>query len=143
MKNRITEIGGVLMESGKILGIAYNVIPVEDLEASSAWFVKHFGFNIRNRREGYLSLFRDNRPILDMIQSENKSRAVFEVNDQKRWVITFFTDDIASLHNYLKSEDVKVGNISDEGKYGKFFVLEDLDGNLFDVWEHYDCELIY
>lgn len=131
------------MENGKILGIAYNVIPVEDLEASAAWFVKHFGFNIRNRREGYLSLFRDNRPILDLIQSEHKSRAVFEVRNQRRWVITFFTDDIASLHNYLKSEDVKVGNISDEGKYGKFFVMEDLDGNLFDVWEHHDCELIF
>ncbi|MEN1984810.1 VOC family protein [Paenibacillus hubeiensis] len=131
------------MENGKILGIAYNVIPVEDLEASAAWFVKHFGFNIRNRREGYLSLFRDNRPILDLIQSEHKSRAVFEVRNQRRWVITFFTDDIASLHSYLKSEDVKVGNISDEGKYGKFFVMEDLDGNLFDVWEHYDCELIF
>ncbi|WP_339277606.1 VOC family protein [Paenibacillus sp. FSL W8-0426] len=131
------------MENGKILGIAYNVIPVEDLEASAAWFVKHFGFNIRNRREGYLSLFRENRPILDLIQSEHKSRAVFEVRNQRRWVITFFTDDIASLHNYLKSEDVKVGNISDEGKYGKFFVMEDLDGNLFDVWEHHDCELIF
>jgi len=81
--------------------------------------------------------------ILDLIQSEHKSRAVFEVRNQRRWVITFFTDDIASLHNYLKSEDVKVGNISDEGKYGKFFVMEDLDGNLFDVWEHHDCELIF
>lgn len=131
------------MEVGKILGIAYNVIPVKDLEKSANWFVKHFGFNIRNRREGYLSLFRNNRPILDLIQSENNTRAIFEVYNQKRWVITFFTNDILSLHNYLKSEDVKVGNISDEGQYGKFFVLEDIDGNLFDVWEHHDCELIY
>lgn len=73
-------------------------------------------------------MFRDNRPILDLIQSDNE---------------TFFTNDIESLHRYLKSEDVKVGVISDEGRYGKFFVLEDLDGNLFDVWEHKDCELIY
>jgi len=131
------------MEKGRILGIAYNVIPVKDIEKSAAWFVKHFGFNIRNKREGYLSLFRDNRPILDLIQSDNKSRAVFEVNNKKRWVITFFTNDIISLHNDLRSEEVKVGNIIDEGKYGKFFVLEDIDGNLFDVWEHHDCELIY
>lgn len=131
------------MEVGKILGIAYNVIPVEDLEKSAIWFVKHFGFNIRNRRAGYLSLFRDNRPILDLIQSENNTRATFKVGNQKRWVITFFTNDIITLHNYLKSEDVKVGNISDEGRYGKFFVLEDLDGNLFDVWENHDCELIF
>lgn len=131
------------MEVGRILGIAYNVIPVGDLEKSAAWFVKHFGFNIRNRREGYLSLFRDNRPILDLIQSENKSRAIFEVHNRKRWVITFFTNDIESLHNYLKLEGVKVGDISDEGECGKFFILEDIDGNLFDIWEHHDCELIY
>lgn len=43
------------MEVGKILGIAYNVIPVSNLEQSAEWFVKHFGFNIRNRREGHLS----------------------------------------------------------------------------------------
>ncbi|MGG4044885.1 MULTISPECIES: VOC family protein [Paenibacillus] len=131
------------MESGRILGIAYNVIPVKDVEKSAEWFVKHFGFNIRNKRDGYLSLFRENRPILDLIQSEHESRAVFEVNGRKRWVITFFTDDIESLHSRLQAEVVKVGNLSDEGKYGKFFVLEDLDGNLFDVWEHRDCELVY
>ncbi|MDR6724249.1 catechol 2,3-dioxygenase-like lactoylglutathione lyase family enzyme [Paenibacillus amylolyticus] len=131
------------MEHGRILGIAYNVIPVSNLERSAEWFVRHFGFNIRNRREGYLSLFRDNRPILDLIQSDNETRAVFEINNKKRWVITFFTNDIVSLHRYLISEDVNVGSISDEGQYGKFFVLEDLDGNVFDVWEHNDCELIY
>ncbi|RED36649.1 VOC family protein [Paenibacillus sp. VMFN-D1] len=131
------------MESGRILGITYNVIPVKDVEKSAEWFVKHFGFNIRNKRDGYLSLFRENRPILDLIQSEHDSRAVFEVNGRKRWVITFFSDDIVSLHSRLQAGDVKVGNLSDEGKYGKFFVLEDLDGNLFDVWEHRDCELVY
>lgn len=131
------------MESGRILGIAYNVIPVKDVEKSAEWFVKHFGFNIRNKRDGYLSLFRENRPILDLIQSEHDSRAVFEVNGRKCWVITFFSDDIVSLHSRLQAGDVKVGSLSDEGKYGKFFVLEDLDGNLFDVWEHRDCELVY
>ncbi|ANS75281.1 hypothetical protein AWM70_12255 [Paenibacillus yonginensis] len=131
------------MERGRILGIAYNVIPVADIERSAKWYVKHFGFNIRNQRNGYLSLFRGNRPILDLIQSDNDTRAVFEINDKKRWIITFFTNDIESLHSYLKSEDLKVGNISDEGQFGKFFVLEDPDGNLFDVWEHHDCELIY
>jgi hypothetical protein len=65
----------MFMEIGKILGIAYNVIPVKNIEISAEWFVKHFGFNIRNKREGYLSLFRDNRPILDLIQSDNESRA--------------------------------------------------------------------
>ncbi|EPY03858.1 hypothetical protein PAALTS15_29001 [Paenibacillus alvei TS-15] len=131
------------MSDGKILGIAYNVIPVANIEKSAEWYVKHFGFNIRHQREGYLSLFRYNRPILDLIQSDNDTRAVFEINNKKRWIITFFTNDIESLHTYLKSEDVKVGNISDEGKYGKFFVLEDLDGNLFDIWENHDCELNY
>ncbi|MED5017338.1 VOC family protein [Paenibacillus chibensis] len=131
------------MAEGRILGIAYNVIPVKHVEQAAAWYTKHFGFQVRNKREGYLSLFRENRPILDLIQSDHDSRATFEVNNRKRWVITFFTNDIESLHASLKSEQVQVGNIADEGKYGKFFVLEDPDGNLFDVWEHHDCELIF
>lgn len=131
------------MAEGRILGIAYNVIPVKDVEQAAAWYTKHFGFQVRNKREGYLSLFRENRPILDLIQSDHDSRATFEVNNRKRWVITFFTNDIECLHASLKAEQVQVGNIADEGKYGKFFVLEDPDGNLFDVWEHHDCELIF
>lgn len=131
------------MGEGRILGIAYAVIPVADIQKSAAWFIKHFGFNLRHERQGYASLFRGNRPILDLIETDHGTRAVFEAHGRKRWVITFFTDDIVSLHAYLLSEGVKVGNIADEGKYGKFFVLEDPDGNLFDVWEHHDCELVF
>lgn len=58
------------METGKILGIAYNVIPVADVEKSAAWFVKHFGFDVRHPRPGYLSLFRGDRPILDLINGK-------------------------------------------------------------------------
>ncbi|WP_458123996.1 hypothetical protein [Paenibacillus sp. Z3-2] len=43
----------------------------------------------------------------------------------------------------LTSDGVTTRPISNEGIYGKFFVFEDLDGNLFDVWEHKDCELIF
>jgi catechol 2,3-dioxygenase-like lactoylglutathione lyase family enzyme len=131
------------MESGRIMGIAYNVVPVADVKKSGEWFVKHFGFNIRNDRGTDLSLFRENRPILVLIESDNDTRAVFEINGRTRWVITFFTDDIESLHMKLSSEGVTVRNISDEGIYGKFFVFMDLDGNLFDVWENRDSELIF
>lgn len=131
------------MENGSILGIAYNVIPVKNAKKSAEWFVNHFGFNIRNDRGNYLSLFRGNRPILDLIESEDESRAVFEVDGRTRWVVTFFTNDIEALHQRLTSEGVAVRPISNEGKYGKFFVFADLDGNLFDVWEHKECELIF
>ncbi|KOY16778.1 VOC family protein [Paenibacillus xylanivorans] len=129
------------MSKGRILGIAYNIIPVSDLEKASEWYVRHFGFNIRNKRTDNLGLFKDNRPILVLVKSASESRAVFEVNGKKRWVTTFYTDDIISLHTYLVQEDVRVGELFDEGQYGKFFTLEDLDGNLFDVWENHDCEL--
>ncbi|WNC14057.1 VOC family protein [Brevibacillus brevis] len=125
------------------MGIAYNVIPVKDAKKSGEWFVRHFGFTIRNDRGNYLSLFRDNRPILDVIESDNDTRAVFEVNGRTRWVITFFTDDIEALYARLTSDGVKTRPISNEGIYGKFFVFEDPDGNLFDVWEHKDCELLF
>lgn len=131
------------MEHGTIKGIAYNTIPVKDVSKSGEWFVKHFGFNIRNDRGNQLSLFRDNRPILVLTESDNDSRAVFQSNGRSSWIITFFTDHIESLHKKLASEGVTVRTISDEGIYGKFFVFEDLDRNLFDVWENKDCELVY
>ncbi|WP_440119596.1 VOC family protein [Paenibacillus sp. QZ-Y1] len=69
------------MISGSILGIAYNVIPVKNAKKSAEWFVSHFGFNIRNDRGNYISLFRDNRTIIDLIESDNDTRAVFEITD--------------------------------------------------------------
>lgn len=128
-------------KDGKILGIAYNVIPVGDLEKSANWFVKHFDFNIRHRTDYSLSLFIGNRPILHLIKSEHHSRAVFEVEGRRKWVTTFFTNDIKSLHKKLKSKQLTVGDISYEGKNGNFFTLEDIDGNLYDIWENFDCEL--
>lgn len=53
----------------------------------------------------------------------------------------FFTNDIESLHTKLVSKQLKVGEISYEGENGNFFTLEDIDGNLYDIWEHHDCEL--
>lgn len=100
-------------------------------------------FSIRHDRGTELSLFKGNRPFLVLMESDNETRAVFEVNGRKRWVITFYTDDIESLHKRLSAAGVSVRNISDEGSNGKFFVFEDLDGNLFDVWEHSDCELYF
>ncbi|MGE8204764.1 VOC family protein [Heyndrickxia sp. NPDC080065] len=126
---------------GKVLGIAYNVIPVADLEKSANWFVEHLDFNIRHKTEESLSLFIGNRPILYLIKSEHQSRAVFEVGGRKKWITTFFTNDIKSLHEKLKSKQLIVGDISYESENGNFFTLEDIDGNLYDIWENHDCEL--
>lgn len=131
----------LILENGRIMGIAYNVIPVKDVKKSGEWFVNHFGFNIRNDRGTELSLFKEDRPIIVLTESDNDTRAVFEVNGRTRWIVTFYTDEIITLHKRLSTEGVTVRNISDEGVYGKFFVFEDLDGNLFDVWENKDCEL--
>ena len=133
----------VAKENGSILGIAYNVIPVMDVMKSANWFSEHFQFNIRHAKEESVSLFRDNRPILLLVKSSDESRAVFNINNNKRWVITFFTDNIEKLHEQLNSKDIKVSSISYEGEYGNFFTFEDLDGNLFDVWENHDCELVF
>ncbi|MEK5389246.1 VOC family protein [Margalitia sp. FSL K6-0131] len=128
-------------KEGKVLGIAYNVIPVADLEKSANWFVEHLDFNIRHKMEESLSLFIGNRPILHLIKSDHDSRAVFEVGGRKKWVTTFYTNDIESLHEKLLSKQLLVSKISYEGENGNFFTLEDMDGNLYDIWEHHDCEL--
>jgi hypothetical protein len=82
------------MVNRSILRIAYNVIPVKNVNKSGEWFVSHFGFILRNDRGNYISLFGDNLPIVDLIESDNDTRAVFEINGRSRWVVTFFIDDI-------------------------------------------------
>ena len=128
-------------QEGKVLGIAYNVIPVANLEKSGEWFVEHFGFNIRHKTEDSLSLFIGNRPILHLLKSDHESRAVFQIGERKKWDTTFFTNDIESLHTKLVSKQLKVGEISYEGENGNFYTLDAIDGTLYAIWEHHDCEL--
>lgn len=128
---------------GRVLGIAYNVIPTADMERAAEWWTENFGFNARHHQEDSVSLFRDDRPILHLLQSDDMSRAHFRVEGRKRWIITFFTDDIEFLHKRLLAKGVLVSEISYEGHNGNFFTMEDLDGNLFDVWEHREVELVY
>ncbi|MFS0879634.1 VOC family protein [Metabacillus niabensis] len=131
------------MSNGNIQGIAYNVIPVQDIMKSANWFKEHFHFNIRHQTENSVSLFKENRPILHLLHSSDESRAFFTIDNKKKWVITFFTDDIKKLHEKLSSKNVQVSKISYEGENGNFFTFEDIDGNIFDVWEHHNCELIF
>lgn len=125
--------------ANRIEGIAYNVIPVTNISASVDWFVKHFNFVVQHQREDYAGLFFNNRPVINLLQTDDNSRANFIVNGSPHWVITFYTKDIASLHKDLAEEGVQVGDISDEGHWGKFFTMYDPDGNIFDVWENHGC----
>jgi catechol-2,3-dioxygenase len=125
--------------TNRVEGIAYNVIPVTDVSRSVDWYVKHLHLVVNYQREDYAGLFFNNRPVFDLMKTDHASRANFEVNGKPHWIVTLYTKDIASLHFQLKEEGVQVGEITDEGNTGKFFTLQDPDGNIFDVWENRDC----
>lgn len=44
---------------GRVLGIAYNVIPTADMERAAEWWTENFGFNARHHQDDSVSLFRD------------------------------------------------------------------------------------
>ncbi|WP_225230227.1 VOC family protein [Ureibacillus galli] len=90
-------------EEGKVLGIAYNVIPVKDIEKSANWFVENLGFNIRHKTEESISLFIGNRPILYLLKSDHDSRAVFEVAGRKKGLLPFLRMILkVSIKNYYQ-----------------------------------------
>jgi predicted enzyme related to lactoylglutathione lyase len=127
--------------TNRVEGIAYNVIPVTDIRRSVAWYQKHFHFVVQHQRDDYAGLFFNNRPVINLKKTDHESRAMFTVNGEQHWVITFYTRDIESLHAQLKEEGVQIGDIFDEGEWGKFFTMYDLDGNMFDIWENHECEI--
>ena len=125
----------------RVEGIAYNVIPVTDVSRSVEWYKKHLNFEVQHQREDYAGLFFKNRPVINLKKTDHESRAMFNVNGESHWIITLYTRDIKTLHDQLKDEGLQIGDISDEGHWGKFFTMYDPDGNMFDIWENHDCEI--
>jgi predicted enzyme related to lactoylglutathione lyase len=129
--------------ANRVEGIAYNVIPVTDISKAVEWYSKHLSFEVQHQRDDYAGLFFNNRPVLNLKKTDHPSRAVFECNGKTHWVITLYTKDIYSLHTVLTEEGVRVGQVYDEGQWGKFFTMHDPDGNMFDVWENHDCVISF
>ncbi|WP_199616256.1 VOC family protein [Paenibacillus alkalitolerans] len=121
---------------GNVQGIAYNIIPVTNPETSALWYKNMFGFQVVHRTDDFVSLFVNDRPILVLMKTDDRSRASFTLKGKEHWIITFCTDDIHSLHAHMSQNGVNIGGINDEGEMGKFFSFHDPDGNLIDVWEN-------
>jgi len=110
-------------------------IPVSNLESSINWYSNTLGFNQTFRNEDMAIFKLDAGPVLNINRTTNTERPHWRVNEIKRPVIGFLTKDIHASHQELRSKEVKVSHIRDEGM-GYFFEFFDLDDNYFSVIQY-------
>lgn len=73
-----------------------------------------------------ISIVSGNHPTLLTFNREENSA-----------IINFVVDDIEKMMTYVKDQDIKIVKEIEEYPYGKFSQIEDLFGNIIELWEPY------
>ena len=117
------------------IGTVY--IPVQHLEATTDWYVKHLGAVVSYSDEDKAIINLADASFFLVKARVGERNFFFDIHEKKRFPITFEVDGLESLmamQKQLKIGGVQVGEVEDRGHTGHNFVFEDLEGNVFDVW---------
>jgi catechol 2,3-dioxygenase-like lactoylglutathione lyase family enzyme len=112
-------------------------IPVKDPEVSSLWYQEMLGAVENYRDESKAILDFANQSFFLVKAMHGEHTGFTDANGKTHFSLTFEVDGLEQLeefHTFLKTKEVKVGEIEDRGHPGYNFVFYDIDGNLFDVW---------
>jgi catechol 2,3-dioxygenase-like lactoylglutathione lyase family enzyme len=126
---------GMVREKLWRVGTIY--IPVVDVEVSSEWYVNKLGAELSYRDEDKAILNFANQSFFLVKSPQSQSSNFIDIHGAERFSVTFEVNGLAALealHQDLKENEVKVGEIENRGHSGRNFVFYDLDGNKFDVW---------
>lgn len=118
---------------------AFFAITTPDIDASAAWYTKHFDFaevsrhELTERKIRMRNLTRDGA-WLELIERPDAKDHGEDGVALGFFKSGFYVEDVEALHKSLTEAEVKVDHlIEDDGL--KFFTLRDPDGNRLQVFE--------
>lgn len=109
-------------------------IPVTDMKKSTDWYVKFLGVKIIDSWEDGAGFYLPaGTTQLALVKVESPQPTEFIIKgDQKNSYFNFVVNDIESVHQHFRNNDIVTTEIDDFGGM-KFFDFFDLDGNPFSV----------
>jgi catechol 2,3-dioxygenase-like lactoylglutathione lyase family enzyme len=119
----------------KRVGTTY--LPVESPSESSRWYQEILGAKENYRDEEKAILDFANQSFFLVKAMPGEKIGFRDSSGKEQFLFTFEVDGLEQLkefQSFLKSQEVRVGEIEDRGHPGNNFVFYDLDGNMFDVW---------
>ncbi|WP_047985947.1 VOC family protein [Ornithinibacillus californiensis] len=119
----------------KRVGTTY--LPVESPAESSRWYQEILGAKENYRDEEKAILDFANQSFFLVRAMPGEKIGFRDSREKDHFLFTFEVDGLEQLiefQSFLKSQEVRVGEIEDRGHPGNNFIFYDLDGNMFDVW---------
>ncbi|WP_088009396.1 VOC family protein [Indiicoccus explosivorum] len=122
---------GILVRVGTVY------IPVTNVALSAKWYADSLGA-VCKYQDGEKAILDFANQSFFLVRSEKGQLANFaDASGVERFSLTFEVDGLAALrdvHNHLRRQGVRIGDIENRGHAGRNFVFTDPDGNKFDVW---------
>ena len=125
---RVTGIGGVFIKA-------------KDVKALAAWYDKHLGFSFGENSYVSFRWVNENNPAVpgSTVFSFFKKESKYFDPSASPFMINLRVKDLVALLETLKGEGVEiVGEMTEEGGYGKFGWIMDPEGNKIELWEPVD-----
>ncbi|RLQ89696.1 VOC family protein [Planomicrobium sp. Y74] len=123
--------------SAALIRVGTVYIPVQNIEASSSWYIGNLGVQISYKDKEKAMLNFAGTSFFLVKAKENEHNYFYDIHLNQRFPITFEVngvDRLKELHERFERKGIKVGGNEDRGHTGRNFVFHDLDGNMFDVW---------
>lgn len=120
----------------RVIGIGGIFFKASDAQKLAAWYEKHLGidfggkvytdFQFQKKEKGWtaFSLFKQDTQYFDP--------------STKEFMLNLRVDDLDALLEVLRAEGVHVFDEREEGDYGKFGWILDIEGNKIELWEPID-----
>lgn len=117
----------------RVIGIGGVFIRAENPKALAAWYEKHLGIDFGGK------VYTDFQ-----FQEKEKGWAAFSLFDKetkyfepspKQFMINFRVENLDELLKTLRTEGVHVFDETEDGDYGKFAWILDIEGNKIELWQ--------
>ena len=117
----------------RVIGIGGIFFRAKDPNALAEWYQKHLGIDFGGKVYADFQ-FQENEKgwtAFSLFKEDTKYFAPSE----KQFMINFRVDDLVELLDVLRVEGVHVFDETEDGDYGKFGWILDIEGNKIELWE--------
>ncbi|CAN5341097.1 glyoxalase/bleomycin resistance/dioxygenase family protein [soil metagenome] len=115
----------------KIIGLGGVFFKSKDPKALAEWYQKHLGFDFNETTYTDFPLSGKGFNVLSFFPEDTKYLAPSESS----FMLNFRVEDLDALLQVLHEEGITVFDEIEDGEFGKFGWILDLEGNKIELWQ--------
>lgn len=118
--------------TSRLKSLFHMQIPVRNVDEAIVWYTGNLGFELKEHYGKCAFLALPTGPLLMLWQTADETTANFTVDGNTMPVLLYATDDIHSMHDLLKNNNVQITHYQNDG-FGWVLKFYDPNGNMWGV----------